>query len=122
MTIHDVHLLAEKLADDCVKAGLMAEVLAPTRVRIGPPGGQARLTEIVCCMPLPHGDERLMWWWSWGEPISPASHIPDAVRIISRVLIPPAVPVADGTTGRRPGDRREGDGEVSWYGGVARKP
>jgi hypothetical protein len=29
-----------------------------------------------------------MWWWSWGEPISPASHIPDAVRVISRVLTP----------------------------------
>ena len=90
MTNTDVHLLAEKLAHDCTKAGLVAEVLAPTRVRVGAPGGRARLTEIVCCMPLPHHDECLMWWWSWGEPISPASHIPDAVRIISRVLTPPA--------------------------------
>jgi hypothetical protein len=90
MTNDDVHLLAEKLADDCTKAGLEAEVLAPTRVRVGAPGGHSRLTETVCCMPLPHGDESLMWWWSWGEPISPASHIPDAVRVISRVLSPPA--------------------------------
>jgi hypothetical protein len=89
MTNYDVHLLAERLADDCLKAGLEAEVLAPTRVRVGAPGGNARLTETVRCMPLPHGDESLMWWWSWGEPISPASHIPDAVRIISRVLTRP---------------------------------
>ncbi|MGH7515111.1 MAG: hypothetical protein ACREOQ_19575 [Gemmatimonadales bacterium] len=91
MTIHDVHLLAEELAQDCTRAGLVAEVLAPTRVRVGMPGGQARLTEIIRCMPLPHGDERLMWWWSWGEPIGPASQIPDAVRVISRVLAPPAL-------------------------------
>jgi hypothetical protein len=95
MTNCDVHLLAEKLADDCTKAGLDAEVLAPTRVRVGAPGGHSRLTETVCCMPLPHGDESLMWWWSWGEPISPASHIPDAVRVISRVLSPPDAPEED---------------------------
>ena len=88
MTNHDVHLLAEKLAHDCLKAGLVAEVLAPTRVRVAAPGGHARLTETVRCMPLPY-DESLMWWWSWGEPISSASDIPDAVRVISRVLTPP---------------------------------
>jgi hypothetical protein len=97
MTNDDVHLLAEKLADDCTKAGLEAEVLAPTRVRVGAPGGHSLLTETVCCMPLPHGDESLMWWWSWGEPISPAAHIPDAVRVISRVLSPPATAAKDGT-------------------------
>lgn len=101
MTNHDVHLLAEKLARDCTKAGLVAEVLAPTRVRVGVPGGHARLTETVCCMPLPH-DEGLMWWWSWGEPISPATHIPDAVRVISRVLTPPAGPCRPGRRAFRP--------------------
>ncbi|WP_329236204.1 hypothetical protein OG417_31385 [Actinoallomurus sp. NBC_01490] len=90
MTNCDVHLLAEKLADDCTKAGLEAEVLAPTRVRVGAPGGHARLIDTVRCMPVPHGDEGLMWWWSWGEPIGPAAHIPDAVRVISRVLSPRA--------------------------------
>ncbi|MFB9838657.1 hypothetical protein [Actinoallomurus acaciae] len=89
MTNYDVHLLAEKLADDCAKAGLEAEVLAPTRVRVGAPGGHASRTDTVRCMPVPHGDESLMWWWSWGEPISPATQIPDAVRVISRVLFPP---------------------------------
>lgn len=96
MTNYDVHLLAEKLADDCAKAGLKAEVLAPTRVRVGAPGGHASLTDTVRCMPVPHGDESLMWWWSWGEPISPAAHIPDAVRVISRVLSPPTDAPASG--------------------------
>ena len=91
MTIHDVHVLAEELAHGCAEAGLIAAVLAPTRVRVGAPGGHTRLTEIVRCMPLPHGDERLMWWWSWGEPIGPASCVPDAVRVISRVLTPSAL-------------------------------
>jgi hypothetical protein len=90
MTIHDVHtpdvhLIAEELAHDCAEAGLVAEVLAPTRVRVSTPGGHARLTDIVRCMPQPHGDE-LMWWWSWGEPIGPASRTPDAVRVIARAL------------------------------------
>jgi hypothetical protein len=89
MTDYDVHLLAEKLATDCTKAGLKAEVLAPTRVRVGVPGGQAHLTDTVRCMPVPHGDEILMWWWSWGEPISPAAHIMEAVRAIARVLTTP---------------------------------
>jgi hypothetical protein len=88
MTIHEVHLLAEELAQVCAEAGLVAEVLAPTRVRVGAPCGSARLTEIVRCMPLPDGEERLMWWWPWGEPISPASQIPEAVRVIARVLTP----------------------------------
>jgi hypothetical protein len=47
-------------------------------------------------MPVPHGDESLMWWWSWGEPIGPAAHIPDAVRVISRVLSPSARVPASG--------------------------
>lgn len=89
MTNHDVHLLAEKLAHDRLKAGLIAEVPAPTRVRVAAPGGHARLTETVSRMPLPY-DENLMWWWSWGEPISPACHIPDAVRVITRALALPA--------------------------------
>ena len=42
MTNHDFHLLAEKLAHDCLKAGLVAEVLAPTRFRVAAPGGHAR--------------------------------------------------------------------------------
>jgi hypothetical protein len=100
MTNYDVHLLAEKLATDCMKAGLKAEVLAPTRVRVGVPGGHARLTDTVRCMPVPHGDETLMWWWSWGEPISPAAHIPDAVRAISRFLTTPHGP--DETNAERP--------------------
>jgi hypothetical protein len=103
MTNYDVHLLAEKLADDCTKAGLEAEVLAPTRVRVGAPGGHARLTDTVRCMPVPHGDESLMWWWSWGEPISPAAHIPDAVRVISRVLSLPTGTAMPGD-GPRPHD------------------
>jgi hypothetical protein len=88
-TSQDVYALSKQLAEDCEKTGLKAEVLAPTRVRISDPAGHARLTEVVRCMPLPYGDERLMWWWSWDEPICPAADIPGAVKAISSVVTSP---------------------------------
>ena len=83
----DVHILTERLAEECGKAGLDARVIAPTRVRVSRPGAHSRLSETVRCMPDP--DERLTWWWSWGEPICPAAQIPDAVRVIAHVVTPP---------------------------------
>jgi hypothetical protein len=118
MTNYDVHLLAEKLANDCAKAGLDAEVLAPTRVRVAAPGGHARLTETVRCMPVPHGDESLMWWWSWGEPISPAAHIPDAVRVITKVL---AMPPADRSQHHTGSSARAGGADPDRRGGFRRR-
>ena len=86
----DVHTLTRRLAEECEKAGLEATVVAATRVRVSLPGGHARLSETVRCMPAPE-EERLMWWWSWGEPICSASRIDDAVRIIAHVVTPPPV-------------------------------
>jgi hypothetical protein len=37
---------------------------------------------------MPDGDEELAWWWSWDEPMCPATHIADAVRIIAYVVTP----------------------------------
>jgi hypothetical protein len=84
----DVRALSERLADDCRKAGLNAEVLGPAQVRVSAPGAHRRLTETVRCMP--DGDERLVWVWSWDEPICPATDIAGAVTIIGHVVTPPA--------------------------------
>ena len=83
----------EQLARECEQAGLKAEVVAPTRVRVSLPGAHQRLSETVRCMP--GRDEQLRWWWSWDEPICLATEITHAVAAIKHVVTPP---VAD----RRP--------------------
>lgn len=84
----DVHDLTQQLAKECRKAALVAVVVAPTRVQVSQPGAYAGLAETVWCMP--DADEQLMWWWSWGEPICPATQIPEAAKAIARVVTPPA--------------------------------
>jgi hypothetical protein len=86
-THDDVHTLSQQLAEECGKAGLDAKVVAPTRVRVSLPGAHSRLAETIRCMPDPQ--ERLTWWWSWGEPICLATQIPDAVKVITHVVTPP---------------------------------
>lgn len=83
----DVHTLTSRLTDACRRAGLNAEPVAPTRVRVSYPGAHARLSETVRCMP--DRQERLTWWWSWGDPICPATEIDNAVRVITHVVTPP---------------------------------
>jgi hypothetical protein len=82
----DVHVLTEQLAEECIKAGLVAHVMAPTRVRVSSPGAYAGLAELIWCMP--DDDERLTWWWSWNEPICPAVELSQAVVAIARVVTP----------------------------------
>jgi hypothetical protein len=86
--IHDVDDLVAQLTDGCHAAGLEAVILAPTRVRVSSTGTDARLTEIIRCMP--DDQELLCWWWYWNEPICPAAQIADAVKIIAHVVMPPA--------------------------------
>lgn len=85
--IQDVDDLVAQLTDGCQAAGLEAVALAPTRVRVSSPGTDARLTEIIRCMP--DHQESLYWWWSWNEPICPATQITDAVKVIAHVVMPP---------------------------------
>ena len=70
----DVHELTRRLADACRRAGLNADVISPTRVRVSRPGTHDRLAETVRCMP--DGEERLTWWWSWGDPDPPGRRPP----------------------------------------------
>jgi hypothetical protein len=86
---NDVHALTERLAAECVKAGLNATVIGATRVRVSAPGAHSRLAETVRIEP--DAGERLVWLWSWDEPICPAANIADAVRSIGYVVTP-AVP------------------------------
>jgi hypothetical protein len=81
----DVYTLATRLAEECGKAGLNATVLSPTRVHVSA-GVHSRLAETIRCHP--DGDEKLMWWWNWGEPICPATDIDLAVRFIAHVVAP----------------------------------
>jgi hypothetical protein len=81
----DVYVLVQELARTCTKAGLNATVVSPTRVCVSLPGAGRRSVETIRCMP--DEQERLMWW-GWGEPICPASHISDAVKMICHVLAP----------------------------------
>src|SRR5262245_30138765 len=68
----DVHELCRRLSMACGAAGLTAEEIAPTRIRVGFPGA-GMLAEIIRCMP--DASEQLHWWWSWGDPICPAEEI-----------------------------------------------
>jgi hypothetical protein len=86
-TDDDVHALTRRLTEACQRAGLAAETIAPTRVRVSLPGAHDRLSETVRCMP--DRQERLTWWWSWGDPICPATDIDNAVRVITHVVTPP---------------------------------
>ncbi|MCO5970858.1 hypothetical protein [Actinoallomurus soli] len=81
----DVYTLVTRLAEECGKAGLVATVISPTRVHVNA-GVHSRLAETIRCHP--DADERLMWWWSWGEPICPAASIDLAVRRIAHVVAP----------------------------------
>jgi hypothetical protein len=85
--MQDVDDLVAQLTDGCQAAGLEAVVLAPTRVRVSSPRTDARLTEIIRCMP--DHQEALYWWWSWNEPICPAAQITDAVKVIAHMVMPP---------------------------------
>ncbi|WP_345364739.1 hypothetical protein [Actinoallomurus liliacearum] len=81
----EVHDLCRRLATACGKAGLTAEEIAPTRIRVGFPGA-GMLAEIIRCMP--DASERLYWWWSWGAPICPAEEIDKVVEMIVHVVRP----------------------------------
>jgi hypothetical protein len=82
----DPYDLTQQLTEACERAGLVAKIVAPTRVRVNAPGANERLTEIVKCMP--DREERLMWWWSWDEPICPVTDLDQAVRKIAYVVTP----------------------------------
>jgi hypothetical protein len=84
--IPEVDSLVSELAAKCREAGLEASVIAPTRLHVSRPGADSRLAEIIRCMP--DGSERLTWWWSWNEPICPATDMTEAVRIITYVVTP----------------------------------
>jgi hypothetical protein len=81
----DVHELCRRLSMACGEAGLTAEEIAPTRIRVGFPGA-GMLAEIIRCMP--DASERLHWWWSWGDPICVAEEIDKAVAMIVHVVRP----------------------------------
>lgn len=83
----DAHALAERLARSCEAAGLVAEVLAPTRVRAYMPGANGRLAEVIRIMP--DEAEALSFFWSWGERICPVAEIDRAVASIKHVVTPP---------------------------------
>lgn len=85
----DAHVLAQKLADGCVRVGLNASVLSPTRVWIGAHGAGERFAETITCKP--NKEEVLAWWWSWGDPICSVDDIDAAVTMIARVVTPPVV-------------------------------
>jgi hypothetical protein len=84
--IPEVDSLVSELAAKCREAGLDAAVIAPTHLRVSRPGADSRLTEIIRCMP--DRSARLTWWWSWNEPICPATETAEAVRIIAYVVTP----------------------------------
>ena len=88
-THDDAHALTQQLAEECGRAGLDAVVVAPARVKVSLPGANARLAETVRCRP--DRQERLTWWWSWGDPICLADQIADAVKVIAHVVSPPMV-------------------------------
>jgi hypothetical protein len=46
-----------------------------------------QLRDDVSCF-SEEGDERLYFWWSWGEPIAPAAEIFDVITKIVYVLTP----------------------------------
>ncbi|GAA0353974.1 hypothetical protein GCM10010151_49440 [Actinoallomurus spadix] len=81
----EVQDLCRRLSMACGRAGLTAEEIAPTRIRVGFPGA-GMLAEIIRCMP--DSSERLHWWWSWGDPICPAEEIDQAVEMIVHVVRP----------------------------------
>lgn len=83
--IEDPHTLCRRLAEACGEAGLTAEQVGPTRVRVGMTGA-GMLAEVIRCMPGP--DESLHWYWSWGDPICPAVDILRATRMIVHVVTP----------------------------------
>ena len=87
-TNHETRALGEQLAEECRNAGLSAKVVDRAgTVQVSSPGAHSRLTETVTCMP--DRRETLMWWWSWGDPICPATDITDAVKVIAHVVTPP---------------------------------
>jgi hypothetical protein len=84
--IPEVDALVSELAVKCREAGLDASVTAPTRLHVSRPGVDSRFAEIIRCMP--DRSERLTWWWSWNEPICPATDMAEAVRRIAHVVTP----------------------------------
>lgn len=77
----DPHTLAKRLTQDCRHAGLSADMLCPTRVRVSKPG--VPLAEVVRIMP--DEDESLSLYWRTGERICPADDTA-AVALIRRVV------------------------------------
>jgi hypothetical protein len=84
-TKEDAHELCRTLAKACGEAGLIADQLGPTRVRVGVTGA-GMLAEVIRCMPG-EGDV-LYWHWSWDEPICPAANIAQATKAIAYVVTP----------------------------------
>jgi hypothetical protein len=83
--IDNPETLCRRLAEACGAAGLTADQLGPTRVRVGVTGA-GMLAEVIRCMP--GSDEALYWYWSWDEPICPAADISRATRMIAYVVTP----------------------------------
>ena len=77
--------LIKQLNDACRHQGLTTVVVEPsTRLKVFAPGGNARLDEVVSLRP--DGNEVLTWYWSWNEPICPATEIDHAVSRIQNVV------------------------------------
>ncbi len=77
--------LIKRLAVMCERQGLVTNVMEPsTRIKVFAPSGNAHLDEVVSLRP--DGSEVLTWFWSWGEPICPATEIDRAVKRIENVV------------------------------------
>lgn len=83
----EVQALCGLLAKECGSLGLTAEVLAPTRVRVGATNA-GMLAEVIRCQP--DGDEILQWCWSWDTPfcVATPAEIGRAARMIAHVVTP----------------------------------
>lgn len=81
----DTRELCKRLAKACGEAGLIADQLGLTRVRVGAIGA-GMLAEVIRCMP--GNDNALYWHWSWDEPICPAANIAQATKVIAYVVTP----------------------------------
>lgn len=83
----DAHRVMARLAEACERHGLGAVLVAPTRVRVSPPGAvHPEMTEIITL----GADEadRLFFYWSWNEKICPADDSEWAAQAIQHVLVP----------------------------------
>jgi len=81
--------IIQQMVAACKKADLTVEVLEPAgKIKVNAADGNAHMAETVTLAPDKDGE--LMWWWSWGMPICPATQLDRAVALVSNVV---AIPI-----------------------------